>query len=347
MQIEHCDYLIVGGGAAGSVLGYLLRKAGADVLILERLDAKQKDKLCAGMISNWCREEITKIFGEEAWSALDAERLDAMIEIFGERELYSPDNFHTMPRKRLDDYFLNSYLKLGGQIKDRATVRKINLETNLAECVELRTKKIFHMHFGNLIGADGASSTIRKLTTGKKPRISFALESTIPLVGKNIIFDHLPDGSVGYRWYIPHRHDATVGAIYFFSHTNPAADYAKSCREWLSDFCRSRAISLTQSLRGACLPAGDDVLLRTGENIYFIGDAAGLIRTPSGEGIPFALLSARKLAESFLGGTSYEEAMQPAKEKVTNEATNARKFQFLNNLRVLKQGKNSRKRECV
>lgn len=339
METKHCDYLIIGGGAAGCTLGYLLRKAGADVLILERLDAKQKDKLCAGMISNWCRGEIIKIFGEAAWSSLNAERLDGMREYFGDHEVYFLDPFYAMPRKSLDDYFLHCYLELGGQIKDRATVKKINQETNSAECVELQTKKIFHVLFGNLIGADGATSTVRKLTTGKKPRIGFALESTIPLIGKDIIFDYLPDGSVGYRWYIPHREDATVGVGYFFSHTNPTADYAKVCREWLSDFCQSRSISLTQSLRGACLPAGDDVLLRTGEKIYFIGDAAGLIRTPSGEGIPLALLSARKLAESFLGGTSYEESMQPAKEKVTNEAVNARTFQFLNNLRILKTGK--------
>ncbi|MBQ3320363.1 MAG: NAD(P)/FAD-dependent oxidoreductase, partial [Spirochaetia bacterium] len=44
-----CEYLIVGGGLAGCSLGYLLRKSGADVLILERLDAKRKDKRCAGL----------------------------------------------------------------------------------------------------------------------------------------------------------------------------------------------------------------------------------------------------------------------------------------------------------
>ena len=339
MQIERYDYLIVGGGAAGCALGYLLRKAGADVLILERLDAEKKDKLCAGMISNGCREEIIKIFGEDAWRSLDAERLDAMRECFDGHELCLPDNFHTMPRKSLDDYFLRRYLEAGGQIKDLATVTEINQEASLAECRELRTKKIFHVRFGNLIGADGATSTVRKLTTGRKPRISFALESTIPLSGSEIIFDYPPDGSVGYRWYIPHRHDATVGAVYFFSHTNPTANYAKICREWLGDFCWSRSIFFTQPLRGACLPAGDDILLRTGEQVYFIGDAAGLIRTPSGEGIPLALLSARKLAESFLGNTSYEKSMQPVKEKVATESSNARRFQFLNNLRVFKLGK--------
>ena len=340
MQIERCDYLIIGGGAAGCALGYLLRKAGADVLILERLDAEKKDKLCAEMISNWCRDEIVKIFGADAWLSLNAEPITFTKEYFGGYEVTSKvDYFYAMPRKSFDDYFLRRYLEVGGQIKDLATVRKINTETNLAECLDLRTKKFFHIRFGNLIGADGATSTVRKLITGKKPRISFAVESVIPLIGKDIIFDFLPDGSVGYRWYIPRRQDATVGAVYFFSHTNPNADYVKSCREWLSDFCRSRSISLTQPLRGACLPAGNDVLLRAGEKIYFIGDAAGLIGTPSGAGIPYALVSARRLAESFLGGISYKEAMQHIKEKIIHESVNARTFQFLNNFRIIKQGR--------
>ena len=242
-----------------------------------------------------------------AWLSLDAEHLDTMREYFGDYELSFPETFFTMPRKCLDDYFLRRYLELGGQIKDLVAIKKIDQETNSAECIDLRTKEIFHVRFKNLIGADGASSTVRKLTTVEKPRISFAVETTIPLIGKDIIFDYPPDGSVGYRWYIPNRQAASVGAVYFFLHTNPSADYAKVCREWLNDFCQCRGISLPQSLRGAFLPSGNDVLLRTGERIYFIGDAAGLIGTPSGEGIPYALLSARKLAESFLGGTAYEE----------------------------------------
>ena len=79
--------------------------------------------------------------------------------------------------------------------------------------------------------------------------------------------------------------------------------------------------------------------MRAGEKIYFIGDAAGLIGTPSGAGIPYALVSARRLAESFLGGISYKEAMQHIKEKIIHESVNARTFQFLNNFRIIKQGR--------
>ena len=43
-----CKTLIVGAGLAGASLGFLLRKAGDDVLLLELLDAKEKNKLCGG-----------------------------------------------------------------------------------------------------------------------------------------------------------------------------------------------------------------------------------------------------------------------------------------------------------
>ena len=56
MKRIRVDFLIVGAGLAGSVAGFLLKKAGADVLALELLDAKTKEKLCvpcAGQLSPW------------------------------------------------------------------------------------------------------------------------------------------------------------------------------------------------------------------------------------------------------------------------------------------------------
>ena len=51
MKRIHVDFLIVGAGLAGSVAGFLLKKAGADVLALELLDAKTKEKLCGGIMN--------------------------------------------------------------------------------------------------------------------------------------------------------------------------------------------------------------------------------------------------------------------------------------------------------
>ena len=56
--MQETDILVVGAGAAGASLGYLLKQAGKDVLLLEMLDAKKKNKLCAGIIEH--RADIMK-----------------------------------------------------------------------------------------------------------------------------------------------------------------------------------------------------------------------------------------------------------------------------------------------
>ena len=64
-----CRTLIVGAGLAGASLGFLLRKAGDDVLLLELLDAKEKDKLCGGMTNATGVDEFEKIFGTNSFGA--------------------------------------------------------------------------------------------------------------------------------------------------------------------------------------------------------------------------------------------------------------------------------------
>lgn len=64
-----CKTLIVGAGLAGSSLGFLLRKAGDDVLLLELLDAKEKNKLCGGMTTATGVDEFEKIFGSNSFGA--------------------------------------------------------------------------------------------------------------------------------------------------------------------------------------------------------------------------------------------------------------------------------------
>ena len=64
-----CKALIVGAGLAGAALGFLLREAGDDVLLLELLDAKEKDELCGGMTNATGVEEFEKIFGSNSFGA--------------------------------------------------------------------------------------------------------------------------------------------------------------------------------------------------------------------------------------------------------------------------------------
>ena len=70
MKRIRVDFLIVGAGLAGSVAGFLLKKAGADVLALELLDAKTKEKLCGGIMNKRALTHVAKVFGEGCMDAL-------------------------------------------------------------------------------------------------------------------------------------------------------------------------------------------------------------------------------------------------------------------------------------
>ena len=110
------------------------------------------------------------------------------------------------------------------------------------------------------------------------------------------------------------------------------------CLKEMEDFCRNMGITPTGKTRGAFLPTGLDVLLRSGKRSYFVGDAAGLISNITGAGIQYALLSSRLLAEAFLGGTPYEEAMRLITETVLKMAKNAKTIQFLECFTILAKG---------
>ena len=45
------DYIIVGGGLSGAMIGYLLKKEGYKVMIFEKQNIKTKTKLCGGIIT--------------------------------------------------------------------------------------------------------------------------------------------------------------------------------------------------------------------------------------------------------------------------------------------------------
>ena len=70
MKRIRVDFLIVGAGLAGSVAGFLLKKAGADVLALELLDAKTKEKLCGGIMNKRALTQVAEVFGEGCMDTL-------------------------------------------------------------------------------------------------------------------------------------------------------------------------------------------------------------------------------------------------------------------------------------
>ena len=78
-EMRETEYLVVGAGAAGCAFGFLMERAGADVLLLEMKNAEQRVKLCAGILEPRAEAAFYDVFGQTVEEAgLAPMRIEAM-----------------------------------------------------------------------------------------------------------------------------------------------------------------------------------------------------------------------------------------------------------------------------
>ena len=61
--MKHTDVLVVGAGPAGSVCGYLLKKAGIDCLLMDHATFP-RDKICGGGLTPKCWKLLDELMPE-------------------------------------------------------------------------------------------------------------------------------------------------------------------------------------------------------------------------------------------------------------------------------------------
>lgn len=324
------EFLVVGAGAAGCAFGWLMRQAGHDVLALELHDARTKDKLCGGILGPVSLTELDDIYGDGTLNELGLVWPTNLRYRSLDREIVTPFDFATIERKRLDGWMLARYLDAGGALRDRIRLVGIDEASHVATCVDQRTHECLELSYGTLIGADGATSAVRRLATGRRQKVVASCEGFVTPCGEDVVFAYRFH-SVGYCWYIPAGSVANVGCVSY-------NEDMRSCRAWLASFCESMGVALP-ALRGAPIPTGDDVLLKAGTDIWLVGDAAGLASPFNGEGISYALRSAHLLAGSLTGGEPYVTAMKHTCRRLTRSALERDvRYQFAF-LAVLQKGK--------
>ena len=111
-------------------------------------------------------------------------------------------------------------------------------------------------------------------------------------MSEELIATYLPEmfsGQVYYGccWYIPQEKIALVGCLA----VGKAKNLVPICRDNLENFCSVLGVEKNISIRGAAIPI-DNILLSCNENVFFIGDAAGLNDIGMGSGIHYAFIYA-------------------------------------------------------
>lgn len=155
--------------------------------------------------------------------------------------------------------------------------------------------------FSRLIGADGASSRVRRsIRGGRFLRPSPAFSSVVPLSGTAIepfldrglqIFFF--KGLTGYGWLFPRREDIVAGLGSF-------AGSGKNAVKLMTRLMVHSGLGTSHGMTGALLPAGRQPVSTGRGAVLLAGDAAGLCDRVSGEGISHALESGLAAAEAVI-----------------------------------------------
>jgi geranylgeranyl reductase family protein len=326
------DVLIVGGGPAGSTLGYLLAEKGFDVCVIDRAHFP-RPKLCGGALTWKTRkllEEMYKMPFAELFSTESASEDYVIYERYKQKVYQSsPEPFYFINRKKYDATLVSLaqgkgcqfqfgkqvteidfqsggvYTRPGREFNDTNTSKKMdeiiaNNKFNDRNKVRERNRFLGKI----IVGADGVTSIVRtRLFPGMDFHRNSGLAFQITIPSGNIKFEYrapLPRlflGGVkcGYGWIFPHGEQFALGLWGLIKKD-------KNVKEKYLDFLQeitdidTRNLSNLPSHLG---PAGNFMEDPGDANVLLVGDAAGFADPLTGEGIYYGHKSAECAANAI------------------------------------------------
>lgn len=284
------DVVIVGAGPAGSTLAYELARRGISVLILEK-ERLPRNKTCAGGVT----------FRAHALLDFDISPVTQRVA-YGMKISYQLGDFcvkkyrdplaHLVMRRDFDYLLVKKAQDAGAIVIDGLRAEQISASTDQ---VEVLTKEgPFRARVA--VGADGANSMVAsKMGLMKDAQRELALEAEVSVsqgklddLGSLISVDlgRIPGG---YGWVFPKKSHVSAGV------TGPArlsGMFKPYLDRILQQFGEYDIVDFSGHVmpmrrRGSSIQRG---------NVLLVGDAAGLIHPLSGEGIFYAVKSAKLAA---------------------------------------------------
>lgn len=282
--MESFEIIIIGAGPAGLSAAKKLSESGKKVLLLEK-NEMIGPKVCAGGLPSIVVREFNV-----PKELLDLQTHEMTFHtLFQEKTFKLGGPFYTIDRARLGAWQLEKLKNTSVKVRTGAKVTKIEKDHIVVNNSE-------EIRYEYLIGADGASSLVRKYLGIKTENFSVAIQYVIPsndFKKVEIFFDQKLI-SLGYIWIFPHKGYVSIGCgtePRFYSTQKLAEGFKKWIKKNNIDISKAKfeAFSINYDYRGYDFG-----------NIYLAGDAAGLAAGLTGGGIYQAMVSGEEISKMIM-----------------------------------------------
>jgi menaquinone-9 beta-reductase len=307
--MSRCDVLVVGGGPAGSTCARQLRRAGLDVLVIDRATFP-RDKPCAGWITPQVVAALELSVDEyrhgRVFQPIDAFRTRRMSGRTIDTDFDRVVSFGIC-RREFDHYLL---MRSGARLMEGTNVT--SLERRGANWIvngAIETPLIVGAggHFCPVAKHLGATHSDETIVTAQEIELAMTPEEAqaCPVApGRPELF--FCDDVKGYGWIFRKEHVLNIGLGREDRHGLPA-----HIQSFIAEHVLPRAVRLPERIRWkghAYLVRDRSARRLVDEGVLLIGDAAGLAYTCSGEGIRPAIESALLAATTIVETRGHYDA---------------------------------------
>jgi geranylgeranyl reductase family protein len=338
MNVSPYDVAVIGTGPAGSAAAYFLARGGLRVALLDKFDFP-RDKTCGDGLTPRALDVLGSMgvlpqVEEYAYScvALTVRNSDEVIyriELSGPED--PPRRILILPRLRLDDILRQHAVRAGAQFIPHAKVENITYTEN--GHVRLWVEGGQPLDCALAVIATGANRGLLRnaglLNHVPPPNLAArayfenveGLDDTIVL-----FFDGVEHP--GYGWVFPTAPGAAnIGCGVFFDSCTPQPTHLQHLVQNHSYLQRIlRNARQVGPIKGYPLRTDFSPSITGKDRILVTGEAIGLVNPITGEGIDYALESARLAADAILNGW-HNELNLPVIQKNYRVALD-RKFRF-------------------
>ncbi|MBQ7710611.1 MAG: NAD(P)/FAD-dependent oxidoreductase [Bacteroidales bacterium] len=288
--------VIVGAGPAGSVCGYLLRKAGVDCAVVD-FATFPRDKICGGGLTPKAYELLQELMPDLRYGYQGVRRFRLMMD---GRTLCVVDlakELRMVRRKEFDYALLKQYQSVGGELIQDAFSRFEELPDG---SLRVTLQSGAQLECDYLVGADGANSRVRRQLMGRYPGNTLWMEQYVTKGANEFIFEFSRRYRKGYYYSFPNVDYDIVGM---------GGCYAspREVRALLDqNKIRNDAAVSASPLRGANISV--QTVTSSKHNVILIGDAGGFANKLTYEGLYYAIATGRNAGMAILEGTDFAVA---------------------------------------